>query len=605
MANDRIYTEGIGSGPDKPGAKAVLGGIARARRVAAIALSLSAAAVVAAPAAAQAPAGAAPVKAPKADRDGDGVFDDLEQRLAPRPRDDRVDVIVTLEEPASAARVRGLERRVGQLAVRDRFQVLDAFAARVSKGQVTALADRPGVVAVEADDRVRALNQSSSQGFGVTQARRDNPRLDGDRDGNRGRYTPKDMVAAVVDTGIHSKHRDLDEGKVLAFVDCSGSSGCVRRTPFDNNGHGTHVAATLAGEGDARADRRHRGVAPFAALVGVKVLDAGGGGSQSKVIRGIEWAIANRARYGMEAVNLSLGGGGCSDGTDSMSRAANRAAEAGLIVAAAAGNSGPERCTVTAPAAASRALAVGSMADPTHGGFFASWTSGRGQYGRPVKPDVMGPGIGVVSARYGTQTGYVSKRGTSTATPFVAGVALLMRDANLSLTAGQIRGRIKSSAVDWGPVGADIDFGWGRLNAYAALRSAGASSLDSPPATPAHRLFEGSFAAENEVVDYRLEVKNRCTPIAASLITVPWNGYGGDYDFDVHLLDPAGKEVEVGAGISDERQDDLSHKPAGTGTYTLRVRSHNGTGRYVADASAGLASPPYGAPASCSTAFSP
>jgi serine protease AprX len=129
---------------------------------------------------------------------------------------------------------------------------------------------------------VRALDASGQSSFGVAQARRDNRGLDGNRDGNVNRYSRGDMVAAVVDTGIDARHRDLDEGKVLKFVNCL-SGRCYARSPFDNNGHGTHVAATLAGEGDARADRLHRGVAPAGALVGVKVLGSDGAATKSAV----------------------------------------------------------------------------------------------------------------------------------------------------------------------------------------------------------------------------------------------------------------------------------------------------------------------------------
>ena len=598
MPRDRIYTRRIATEGDRPTRGHPPGRFARARRVAAIALALCVG--VAAPAAAQQPSAGAAAKAPKADRDGDRVFDDLEQRLAPRARDERVDVIVTLESSASAARVKDLERRVGPLTVRNRFSVVDGFAARASKAQVAELAQRPGVVTVESDGRVRALNQSGSQAFGVTRARLDNSSLDGNRDGSPARYSRRDMVAAVLDTGIDARHRDLDEGKVLAFANCAGGR-CARRRAFDGNGHGTHVSATLAGEGDALPDRRNRGVAPAAALVGVKVLGADGTAAERNVIAGVGWVVANRRRYGIEAINMSLGGYGCSSGTDAMSRAANRAAAAGLVVVAAAGNAGPERCTINAPAAASGALAVGSMADPAHGGFLASWNSGRGQFGRRIKPDVMGPGTGVISARSGSRTGYVTKAGTSMASPFVAGVALLMRDANPGIPAATIRSRLKATAFDWGPAGPDIDFGWGRLNAYAALRSAGARRLASPPVPPDHRLFEGRFAARNEVRNFPLEVRNRCTPIAAGLVTVPWNGYNvsGDYDFDVRLFDPAGNEVEKGTGLSDERQDDISHLPGRLGTYRLEVSSYKGTGNFFADVSAGL-SPSAGAPARCS-----
>ena len=547
------------------------------------------------------PALGASSKAPKIDRDGDRVFEELEQRLATRPADARVDVIVTLDRPASVARVKGLERGVGDLAVRRRFQVLDGFAARVSKQQVAALSRRPGVATVQSDGRVRALNASGASAFGVTKARIDRPDLDGSRDGNAARYTAKDMVAAVLDTGIDTRHRDLDEGKVLAFADCA-TGRCRLRRPFDNDGHGTHVSSTLAGEGDARAGRPERGVAPGAGLVGVKVLGSDGSGAESAVIAGIEWARANRRRYGVEAVNLSLGGAGCSDGTDAMSRAANRASQAGLVVVAAAGNDGPARCTINAPAAGAEVLGVGSMADTGRGGFFPSWTSGRGALGRRVKPDVMAPGIGVISSRFGTRTGYTSKSGTSAASPFVAGVALLMLDANPFQEPKGVRDRIKATAVDWGRAGADIDFGAGRLNAYAALRAAGGpgrARLAAPPTPPAHRVFEGGFTTgEARVCRYPLEVADIRHPVAASLIVSAWNARSpGSVDFDLQLLDPDGNPVAGDDSI--ERQNDLTHRPTRTGRYTLKVIQVEGGGGFVADVSAGLSSEP-SEPITCS-----
>jgi serine protease AprX len=541
----------------------------------------------------------------KADRDRDRIFDDLEQRLSPRGGDERVDVVVTLTDTASRDRVGRLERGVGNFAVRDRFRAVDGFAARVTKSQVAALAKRSGVVSVEPDAPVRALNDSAQAAFGVAEVRRDVPVLNGDRDGNAARYSSRDMVAAVIDTGIDARHRDLDEGKVIGFADCS-SGPCRVRRPYDDNGHGTHVAGTVAGEGDARADRRYRGVAPGAGLVGVKVLGANGSTSTSRVIAAIDWTIANRARYGIEAANLSLAAGGCSDGTDAMSRAANRAAGVGMVVTAAAGNSGPERCSVESPAAAGAALAVGTMADFGAGGFLAHSSSARGRPSGRIKPDVMAPGERITSARRGSATGYGTRDGTSSAAPFVSGVALLMLDADPSLSAAEIRARLKRSAIDWGigaassslgSRGPDIDFGWGRLDAYRAVRSAGVTRLTSPPPVSDHRLIEGKLSRTQTVREFPLDVANRCVPLAAGLVITGWSSYSSGDDFDLFLEDPDGRRVD--ASTSTARQESVATGPARTGRYTLRVQTYAGTGPFFVDVSAGLAQPPAGAPAYC------
>ena len=575
----------------------------RGGRILAVAIVLAAA--LPAPAAAWTSLESALDPAPAADRDRDRVFEDLERRLAPRAGDDRVDVIVTLAEPASRRRVSRLERGVGGFALRDRFRAVNGFAARVTERQAVALAKRTGVVSVEHDAPVRALNDSAQAAFGVAEARLDNPKLDGNRDGSAASYSRRDMVAAVIDTGIDARHRDLDERKVLAFADCT-SVPCRVRRPYDDNGHGTHVAGTLAGEGDALPDRRLRGVAPGAGLVGVKVLGARGQGSESKVIAGIDWTIANRVRYGLEAVNISLASSPCSDGTNAMSRAANRAVAAGLLVTAAAGNSGPSPCTIESPAAASGVIAVGTTADFGAGGFFAHPSSARGRPGGTIKPDVMAPGERILSAQGGTSTGYATRSGTSPAAPFVAGVGLLMRDAAPSLAATGVRGRIKRSAVDWGiggpssrltTRGPDIDFGWGRLDAYAALRSVGAAGLTSAPQVSDHRLIEGRLDRTTTVREYPLDVANRCLPLAAGLVIPGWTSPSGGDDFDLYLTGPDGRQVA--GSHSTKRQENVSVLPALTGRYTLRIKSYAGEGPFFVDVSAGLAPPPLSAPVSC------
>ena len=155
----------------------------------------------------------------RADVDGDGLFDDLERRLAPKSAADRVDVIVQLRDAASAERVRGLERAVGSFDTKRRFTIVPAFAARASKRQIEALARDPRVAHVEEDSIATKANDAAQAAFGVAKARIDAPGLDGSADGNVDSYSTTDLVAAVIDTGIDANHIDLDEGKVLAFRD--------------------------------------------------------------------------------------------------------------------------------------------------------------------------------------------------------------------------------------------------------------------------------------------------------------------------------------------------------------------------------------------------
>jgi serine protease AprX len=525
----------------------------------------------------------------KADRDGDKVFEDIEGRLTRSSDDTKVDVMVRLDSPASPAELDALRHDAGQFEITGQFSVVDGFAATMTKSQVRRLATERSVLHIEEDSLIRAVNDGAQSSVGLTQAQAEIPGLTGDADGNPKAYSRADMVAAVLDTGIDAGHRDLDGGKVIAFKDLVNG----RANTYDDNGHGTHVAATLAGEGDANP--LHRGAAPGAGLVGVKILNAEGSGSEAAVIQGIEWTLANKDAYGIEALNLSLAGDRCSNGTDALSLAVNRIQQAGLVVVVAAGNSGPGTCTIGSPGAANGAVTVGAMADLSAGGFAQSLFSSRGPTadGR-VKPDLSAPGERITSAAYGTTGGYRELSGTSMASPLVAGVALLMREAKPALSSQEVKQKLMATAVDWarggdntvpGSTGPDIDYGAGQLDAHAALKSAGAP-LGSAPVVPLHARMEGTFDRSGAQVERELYVSDTRFPIAATLITPSVTSARSTLpDFSLSLVDPGGNVVSSGATTN--RQEVVRYLPAVAGTYRLRVSSYAGTGGYLVDVSVG------------------
>jgi serine protease AprX len=536
------------------------------------------------------------------DRDGNKITDHLDKRLEGMSDSGRVDVMVDLSVAASSEQVAALEQAVGKLDVKKRFSIVDTVALTATKGQLKRLAREGAVVRLDEDLPVRAtsgpraLNDSAQGSFGVLEARLDAPLLDGDADGDPSTYSKDDLVAAVLDTGIDAAHADLDGGKVLGWADFVNGSA----TPYDDEGHGTHVAGTIAGEGEG--DPVLRGVAPGAGLVGIKVLDENAQGFTSDVVTGIEWVVDNKDLYGIEALNISLGAFdpdiGCRDGSSPDSMAVNAAHAAGLVVSVAAGNDGPATCTVGSPGDAKDALTVGAMGDLGANGFFQADFSSRGPTadGR-VKPDVSAPGVDIESALAGSGTGYTSMNGTSMAAPFVAGVALLMIDANSAVTNDDFKDAVRSTALDWGrggdnrtagSSGPDIDYGAGRLDAYAALAAAGAP-LSSPPSGPSHALREGRLASTGEALEYAVDVASLTHPIAATLIDLPSACGGPNPDFDLRLISPGGAIVALAQGA--ERQDELGYRPTATGVYRLQVRSFSGCGDFFVDVSGGEVSP--------------
>jgi serine protease AprX len=535
------------------------------------------------------------------DRDGNDIADHLDKRLQKLSDGDELPVMVALNAAATSGRVAALERVVGKLGVKKRFGIVDAVAATASKGQIKKLAREGSVLRVEEDLPVRAathssgpqaLNDSAQGSFGVLEARLDAPLLDGNADGDPAAYSSNDLVAAVLDTGIDAAHTDLDGGKVLGWADFVNGG----TTPYDDEGHGTHVAATIAGEGGG--DPVLRGVAPGAGLVGVKVLDENAEGFTSDVVAGIEWVVDSKDTYGIEAINISLGAYdpqvGCRDGSSPDSLAVNAAHGAGLVVSVAAGNDGPGTCTVGSPGDAKDALTVGAMADLGSNGFFQADFSSRGPTadGR-VKPDVSAPGVDIESALAGTSSSYTALSGTSMAAPFVAGVALLMMDGNPAFTNDDVKDAVRSTAIDWGrggdntvagSTGPDIDYGAGRLDAYAALAAAGAP-LTSPPSFPDHTLREGSLSATGEAMEYTVDVAALDEPVAATVVDIPTSCGGLSPDFDLRLLSPSG--AIVAEAQEAERQDELGYQPAVTGVYRLQVRSFSGCGDFFMDVSGG------------------
>lgn len=227
----------------------------------------------------------------------------------------------------------------------------------------------------------------------------------------------------ILDTGLNP-HSDF-AGRLGDGVDCT--SGTCRSTSYaDGSGHGTHVAATVAGA--------CYGVAKGAIIHPVKVL-SNGSGSYSGIIAGIRWATDHARRNGVRGViNMSLGG----PATSSLNEATNAAVRQGMVVAVAAGNeNGADACSKS-PASASSALTTGATTKEDRWASFSN-------VGRCL--DIWAPGNRVASADYNSYTGYAFKSGTSMASPHVAGAAALYLQKYPNATPEQVRSGILNSAV--------------------------------------------------------------------------------------------------------------------------------------------------------------
>jgi serine protease AprX len=327
-------------------------------------------------------------------------------------------------------------------------------------------------------------------------------------------WTGRGIGVAVLDSGLEMSSEF--SGRVRAFYDFT--RGGVQVTPYDDFGHGTHVAGTIGGSGALSNSAEYRGIAPSVRLVIFKVLDKNGAGWTSDVIRAIDFAVANRAALGIDVINLSLGHPILEPAaTDPLVQAVERAVRAGVIVVAAAGNHGKNAETgqvgyagITSPGNAPSAITVGALrtedsvsrADDRVADYSSS---GPTWYDGIVKPDVVAPGHNIFAAaakrsslyktypQLRTADGdYFRLSGTSMAAAVTTGaIAQLLeanRDANDSagprLSASAVKALLQYTAVGIEDAnGVEYDMlrkGAGALNPKGAIALGRAVDTSAP-----------------------------------------------------------------------------------------------------------------------------
>jgi subtilisin family serine protease len=332
------------------------------------------------------------------------------------------------------------------------YEFLSGLGAsmNIRVSNIKALSEEPGVLFLEDDAEIHVLLSSSV------------PLINADDVWSMG-YDGTGIRICIIDTGIDPNHCDFPSGKIVGWADYVGSSS----TPYDDHGHGTHCASIAAG-----ADSPY-GVAPGAYLMAAKVLNSSGSGTTTAIVNGIDWGVYN----GADVESLSLGGSG-GDGTSALAQECNWAVNQGVVVVVAAGNSGSSCCTINTPGDATNVITVGASDKSDALASFSSrgpTTDGR------IKPDITAPGVSIYAADSGTSCSDVGMSGTSMATPHMAGVAALMLDARGTATPLQIKYCIGATAIDKGNTNKDCLWGWGRVDAYAAVNQVINNPNVSPP----------------------------------------------------------------------------------------------------------------------------
>lgn len=286
------------------------------------------------------------------------------------------------------------------------------------------------------------------------------------------KYSGKNISVAILDTGIFL-HPDFS-GRVTAFHDFVHQ----KKEPYDDCGHGTHVAGCLAGDGYL-SDGRLRGIAPASQLIIGKILDEHGSGSVDIMIEAIQWILENQKKYNIKILNISIGFEDfvaqykINKLVDLLENVWSR----GILVVVAAGNKGPANQSIS-PLGMSKNIVTVGCHDLNYGKEgvpLCESYSGRGPSTYSLKkPDLVAPGTNIISTSYRCKRQgkhfmdvYEAKSGTSFATPLVSGAAALLLEKKNVLTPDEIKFRLCYSAMDlkepWNKQG------WGMLNISRAL----------------------------------------------------------------------------------------------------------------------------------------
>jgi serine protease AprX len=398
------------------------------------------------------------------------------------------DIIVQGTDDGAMQQIAPVSERLGGIRRRS-LSIINGMVLTLPDHAIAALASHPRVKYLAPDRDVLGVMERTGATVGATAARQELG------------YDGAGIGVAVIDSGA-AWHDDLSANggpqRVVHFDDYVSPG---HKTPYDDHGHGTHVAGIIAGNGFDSAGARS-GIAPAANLVILKVLDKTGRGRVSAVIAALDHVVSLKSSYNIRVVNLSVAAAVLeSYEVDPLTVAARHAVEAGLVVVAAAGNrgeSGAGRTQYGGIAAPGNAPWVVTVGATSHAGTIdrsddsiATFSSrGPTSIDYLAKPDIVAPGVGIESLSApgsrlynslssfllsGTVSSvslpYLSLTGTSMAAPVVSGTVALMLQANPFLTPNAVKAILQYTAQN-SPAYNALTEGSGLLNAHGAVRLA-------------------------------------------------------------------------------------------------------------------------------------
>jgi len=408
-------------------------------------------------------------------------------------------------------------------------------------------ANEKSLVNLLMDDRVAYVEENGV--VSITQTSQNNATWGLDRVDQRDRplnstyvydTTASNVYTYIIDTGVRPTHNDFG-GRVIsgytAINDGQGSNDC--------NGHGTHVAGTVAGA--------TWGVAKSAVIVPIRVLGCNGSGTNAGVIAGMDWVTANHIKPAV--ANMSLGGGASTTTDNAVTRMRN----AGVTVVVAAGNENQSACNVS-PGRSSDAITVGSTTSSDARSSFSNWGS---------CVDIMAPGSSITAPWYTSNTATNTISGTSMASPHVAGIAALYLAANPSATPTQVENAIFNNASVNKLSGLN---GSPNLLAYSRFGTGGGGN--PPPSGPTELengvAVGGLSGGTGSETFFTIDV-----PAGAENFTVQISGGSGDADLYTRFGAPPTTSTYACRPWLNGNNETCTEAAPSAGTYHIMVRGYS------------------------------
>ena len=316
-----------------------------------------------------------------------------------------------------------------KIKVLNEYLFIKSFRIKATKSQICDLSHLSQVKFLSSVTKVESLMKVAKKVLGVEEEN----------------LSGKDVNVAFIDTGI-AMHGDFCFGKkrIKFFKDFVNE----KKYCYDDNGHGTFVSGVCSGNG-ALSCGKYSGIAPQSNIISLKALNKQGEASADKILNAMEWVFDNYKKYDLKVVCMSFGSEPLGF-NDPIMQGAEALWREGLVVVAAAGNSGPEYQTIKSPGVSSQIITVGGFNDNRidesfkNEFFELAEFSSRGPAFQRYKPDLIAPSVDIISCS--TKNGYTSLSGTSVATPMIAGLSALMIEHNPKATPFEIKRALLSCA---------------------------------------------------------------------------------------------------------------------------------------------------------------